>query len=263
MIWILKELFLLYVMGKFKITFISDTHGKHDQITTVKSLRKNNQPLDLPGGDILIHSGDFMNTGHNTMEAIQFFQWFDAIPNYDTKVFIAGNHDRWMQDAPDNARGMLTGYKTIEYLQDENLTLYYDGYNGDEPEENVRIYGSPWQPEFYDWAFNLPRNGEEMKARWDAIPDNTDILITHGPPYGYLDIPGGQSIRVGCEMLRHRVDEFKPKIHVFGHIHGSAGYYFNGHTHFINASVLNEQYRYANLPLNVEWDNITNEITWL
>jgi Icc-related predicted phosphoesterase len=103
-----------------------------------------------------------------------------------------------------------------------------------------------------------------MKARWDAIPNDTDILITHGPPFGYLDIPGGQStLRVGCEMLRERVDEFKPKIHIFGHIHGSAGYYFNGHTHFINAAVLNEQYRYANTPLNIEWDNITNEINWL
>jgi hypothetical protein len=168
-----------------------------------------------------------------------------------------------MQDKPEKARDMLTDYKTIDYLQDEQLTLYFDGPNGDHPEDNVRIYGSPWQPEFYDWAFNLPRNGEEMKAKWDAIPDNTDILITHGPPYGYLDIPGGQSIRVGCELLRHRVDEIRPKIHVFGHIHGSHGYYYNGHTHFFNASVLNEQYLYTNEPFTFEWDQATNEIKWL
>jgi Icc-related predicted phosphoesterase len=102
-----------------------------------------------------------------------------------------------------------------------------------------------------------------MKSKWDAIPKDTDILITHGPPFGHLDIPGGQSIRVGCEMLRHRVDEIKPKIHVFGHIHGSSGYYYNGHTHFINASILNEQYLYTNLPVSIEWDSITNEIKWL
>ena len=101
-----------------------------------------------------------------------------------------------------------------------------------------------------------------MKACWDAIPSNTDILITHGPPYGYLDIPGGSSVRVGCEMLRYRVDQIKPKIHVFGHIHGGYGHYYNGHTHFFNASVLNEQYSYSNLPFTFEWDNITNEITW-
>ena len=251
-------------MSKHKITFISDTHGKHDQIVTSKSLRKNDQPLDLPGGDILIHAGDFMNSGWNEMEAIMFFKWFDEINNYDTKILIAGNHDRWAENNPEEFKGILTGYKTIEYLQDEECVLYYDGPNGDMPEENIRIYGSPWQPEFFDWAFNLPRHGEEMKAKWDAIPDNTDILVTHGPPFGYLDIPGGQTtLRVGCEMLRHRVDEIHPKIHVFGHIHGSAGYYFNGHTHFINAAVLDEQYRYMNMPLNIEWDNITNEIKWI
>ena len=234
------------------ITFISDTHGKHNEITK-----------DLPGGDILIHAGDFMNSGWTEMEAIMFLKWFDEINNYNTKIFTAGNYDRWFELQPEEVQGILTGYKTIDYLQDEELTLYFDGPNGDKPEDNVHIYGSPWQPEFFNWAFNLPRNGAEMKARWDAIPSNTDILITHGPPYGYQDIPGGQSIRVGCEMLRHRIDEIRPKIHIFGHIHGSAGYYFNGHTHFINASVLNEQYRYTNIPLTMEWDNITNEIKWL
>jgi hypothetical protein len=234
-----------------KVTLISDTHSKHKQLDA-----------DLPGGELLIHAGDFMNSGYGAYEAEDFFTWFDNINNYDTKVLIAGNHDRWMQDRSDDAHGILTGYKTIEYLLDDDLTLYYDGHNGDFPEDNVRIYGSPWQPEFCDWAFNLPRNGEEMKAKWDAIPHNTDILITHGPPFGYLDIPGGQSIRVGCEMLRYRVDEIKPKIHVFGHIHGGHGYYFNGHTHFFNASVLNERYSYANKPFHFDWDQATNEIKW-
>jgi hypothetical protein len=204
-----------------------------------------------------------MSSGYNPMEAVMFFKWFNEIDNYDTKVLIAGNHDRYMQDESEEARRLITDfYPTIQYLEDEELALYFDGPNGDMPEENVRIYGSPWQPEFYDWAFNLPRNGEEMKMRWDAIPSNTDILVTHGPAFGYLDIPGGQSIRVGCEMLRHRVDEIRPKIHVFGHIHGSWGHYYNGHTHFFNASVLNERYNYAHNPWTFEWDNITNEIEW-
>lgn len=247
---------------KYKISLISDTHTKHNQIVTSKSLRKNDQPLDLPGGDILIHAGDFMSSGYDRQEALDFFQWFDEIDNYDTKVFIAGNHDRIMELDPDWANGILTGYKTIEYLQDEWIAMYHDGPNGDHSEDTVRIYGSPWQPEFFNWAFNLPRNGEEMKARWDAIHNFTDILVTHGPAHGYLDIPGGQSIRVGCEMLRHRVDVLKPKIHVCGHIHGSWGYYFNGHTHFFNASVLDERYMYTHAPFNFEWDNITNEIIW-
>jgi len=232
---------------KKRITFISDTHSKHNLIH-----------YDLPGGDLLIHAGDFMNSGWNEMEAILFFKWFNAIITYDKKVFIAGNHDRWMQNKPEEVVDILAGYDRMEYLQDEGMSVY------DIDEDlSIKIYGSPWQPEFYNWAFNLPRNGEEMKARWNAIPEDTDILITHGPPYGYLDIPGGQNIRVGCEMLRERVDEIKPKIHVFGHIHGSSGYYFNGHTHFINASVLNEQYMYTNIPLSIEWDSITNEIKWI
>ena len=235
-----------------KVTLISDTHSKHRQLSG-----------DLPGGGLLIHAGDFMNSGYSSYEAEEFFNWFDKIDTYDTKVLIAGNHDRLMENDPEWASGILTGYKTIEYLQDEDLVLYYDGHNGDFPEDNVRIYGSPWQPEFNNWAFNLPRNGEEMKARWDAIPTDTDILVTHGPPFGYHDIPGGDSIRVGCEMLRYRVDEIKPKIHVFGHVHGGYGYYYNGHTHFFNASVLNERYNYTNKPFHFEWDQATNEIKWL
>lgn len=237
---------------KHRITFISDTHTKHRYCEK-----------DLPGGDILIHAGDFMNSGYHQTEATEFLDWFDKINNYDTKVFIAGNHDRLFENDPEWRKMILDEFKTIDYLQDEELVDYFDGPNGDIPEDIIRIYGSPWQPEFYNWAFNLPRNSEAMKARWDAIPVNTDILITHGPAFGYLDIPGGQSIRVGCEMLRHRVDTIRPKIHVFGHIHGSAGYYFNGHTHFINASILNEQYTYVNMPLTIQWDNVTNEIEWL
>ena len=228
-----------------KVTLISDTHSKHNQIIN-----------DLPGGDILIHAGDFMNSGYNPMEAIMFFKWFDEIDNYDTKILIAGNHDRWAEDKPEEFKGILTGYKTINYLQDEMMATYQN------KEEAIKIYGSPWQPEFYNWAFNLPRNGEEMQAKWQAIPEGTDILVTHGPAFGYLDIPGGSTMGVGCEMLRARIKEIKPKIHVCGHIHGSYGHYYDGYTHFFNASVLNEQYMYMNLPWNFEWDPITNEINF-
>jgi Icc-related predicted phosphoesterase len=229
-----------------KITFISDTHTRHRDVEA-----------DLPGGDLLIHAGDFMNSGYHKEEAEEFFTWFNGIKGYDKKIFIAGNHDRIMQMQPEWATDTLNGYKTIVYLRDEGFA-YYDM----DTDRSTKIYGSPWQPEFFNWAFNLPRNGEEMKAKWDAIPDDTDILITHGPPYGYLDVPGGKKFQVGCELLRERVDVMQPKIHVFGHIHGSAGYYFNGHTHFINASVLDERYTYTNLPLTFEWDRITNEIQW-
>ena len=227
-----------------KITLISDTHTKHQNLNS-----------DLPGGDILIHSGDFMNSGYDKSDVTDFFDWFSSIKGYDKKIFIAGNHDRILENDPTWSTLTIKDYPNLIYLQDEGYSIY--DIEGD---SSVKLYGSPWQPEFNGWAFNLPRNGEEMKARWDAIPTDTDILITHGPPFGYLDIPGGQSIRVGCEMLRYRVDELKPKIHVFGHVHGGYGYYFNGHTHFFNASVLNERYKYTNKPFTFEWNQSTNEI---
>jgi hypothetical protein len=237
---------------KMRITLISDTHGKH------RLLDK-----DLPGGDLLLHAGDFMNGGHDFEEATSFLEWFNKIDNYTDKIFIAGNHDRVFENTPQWVETNLAKYPTIDYLQDNSWVDYADGPNGDFPEDNVRVYGTPWQPEFCRWAFNLPRNGDAMKERWDAIPDNTDILITHGPAFGHLDIPGGQNIRVGCEMLRHRVDTIRPKIHVFGHIHGSWGHYFDGHTHFFNASVLDESYRYTQAPWTFDWNHITNEIEWV
>ena len=227
-----------------KITLISDTHTKHQNLNS-----------DLPGGDILIHSGDFMNSGYDKSDVTDFFDWFSSIKGYDKKIFIAGNHDRILENDPTWSTLTIKDYPNLIYLQDEGYSIY-----DIEDDSSVKLYGSPWQPAFFNWAFNLPRNGEELKAKWDAIPSNTDILITHGPPFGYLDIPGGQSIRVGCEMLRYRVDELKPKIHVFGHVHGGYGYYFNGHTHFFNASVLNERYKYTNKPFIFEWNQSTNEI---
>jgi len=226
------------------ITFISDTHTKHNQVTP-----------DLPGGDLLIHAGDFMNSGYYWEEVYPFLKWYDELNNYDHKVFIAGNHDRLFDDRPREVQGLLTGYKTIDYLQDQCITV------GDD-EQMVKIYGSPWQPEFYDWAFNLPRQGEDLREKWFWIPKDTDILVTHGPAFGHCDeAPYGG--HVGCELLRERIDEFPPKIHVFGHIHAGYGYKFHNGTHFFNAAVLGERYNYDNKPMTVDWDPITNELNFI
>ncbi len=234
-----------------RITFISDTHGKHKQITD-----------DLPGGDLLIHAGDLSSRGYDH-EVQQFYKWFDSINNYDHKVFIAGNHDWGFQDNSEKILGLLTGYKTIDYLEDDWINV------GDsdpmDPEVNVvKIYGSPWQPEFYNWAFNLPRNGEELQAKWDQIPIDTDILITHGPSWGKLDtVYHSRSVPLGCELLRDRIAVVKPKIHVCGHIHTGYGHVFDGETHFINAAVLDERYDYSHKPLTADWDPETNELIFL
>ena len=232
-------------MGKLKITFISDTHTKHNQITK-----------DLPGGDILIHAGDMSSMGYKH-EIENFCKWFDGLDNYDTKVFIAGNHDWGFQNHPEQTMQIINSYKWFNYLQDE---LFMVGENYD---DMIKIYGSPWQPEFNNWAFNLPRMGDQLKAKWDLIPMNTDILITHGPAWGYVDKVVGQTKNLGCELLADRIKVVKPKIHVCGHVHSGHGYVFDGDTHYINASVLDESYYYNNEPLSVEWDPKTNELVFL
>lgn len=227
-----------------RITAISDTHNKHKRL------------LNLPGGDLIIHSGDISSVGY-THEVQNFCKWFSDLTQYQSRVFISGNHDFLFQDAETTAKAITDQYPNIDYLKDSIVML------GNE--RPVKIYGSPWQPEFGGWAFNLPRNGAALKAKWDEIPEDTDILITHGPPQGFLDKSGEphNTPLLGCELLRERIEWVKPRIHIFGHIHGSYGYHFDGHTHFINASVLDEYYEQVYKPLTFDWDPDTNELIFI
>jgi hypothetical protein len=134
---------------------------------------------------------------------------------------------------------------------------------GENYEDMIKIWGSPWQPEFCNWAFNLPRNGDELKGKWDMIPVNTDILVTHGPAWGFVDTIKGTTTHLGCELLTEKIKEVKPKIHVCGHIHSGHGYMFDGYTHFINAAVLGERYSYENKPISVNWNPKTNELEFI
>jgi Icc-related predicted phosphoesterase len=228
-----------------KISIISDTHNKHKHVTG-----------DLPGGSLLLHSGDISSMGYEH-EITEFAKWYDGL-NYDNKIFIAGNHDWGFQNNVDKVKEIVDFYKTITYLQDQLHTIQDD--NGTE----VKIWGSPWQPEFYQWAFNLQKNGEELKSKWDMIPEGIDILITHGPAWGILDdVEGRRGEHLGCELLAERIKVIKPKIHICGHIHSGRGHHFDGHTHYFNASVLNERYSYAHTPWNIDWNPITNEIDFL
>lgn len=224
-----------------KITFISDTHSKQEMLTK-----------DLPGGDLIICSGDISSMGYYT-EIKNFCKWYEKTP-YEHKVFIAGNHDFGFEDSPEQVSEILKDYN-INYLEDNLYIL------GEYP--GIKIYGSPWQPEFCNWAFNLPRTGLELQEKWENIPKDTDILITHGPPWGHLDVVRGRTDNLGCELLRQRVDEIKPKIHVFGHIHSGYGYKFENETHFINASVLNESYIYKQSPVSIEWNKEKNTLNFI
>jgi len=214
-----------------KIITISDTHTKHNQI-----------PLEwLEPADMIIHAGDISSMG-SLREIENFCYWFDKLDQYDWKIFIAGNHDWGFQNNYEGAMEIVRSYKTIKYLQDSSVVC-----------DGVKIYGSPWQPEFHNWAFNLKR-GAEIQEKWDMIPLDTDILITHGPAYGRGDfVPGSRGGYVGCENLLDTIaTKVKPKVHIAGHIHCGHGESHAGNTHFINAATLNEQYIVAYPPIIFE-----------
>ena len=135
-----------------RIVCISDTHTLHRQVT-------------VPDGDVLIHAGDICNHGTRG-EVKQFVSWLGELPHRH-KIFIAGNHD-WPFDK--HGRHAHHWIKHGTYLQDTAIMI-----------EGLKFYGSPWQPEFCNWAFNLPR-GKRLEFVWSSIPDDTDVLITHTPP---------------------------------------------------------------------------------
>ena len=213
-------------MKSFKIIFLSDTHGKHDFV-------------DVPKGDVLIHAGDISSRGH-IHEVKAFISWFAKQP-HPYKIFIGGNHDFYLENQPDAFAEIIPD--NCIYLNDSSCKI-----------EGIKIWGSPITPWFHDWAFNRQR-GEDIQKHWDLIPDDTDILITHGPPYGILD-KTFQFKKVGCENLLEKIREVKPKIHVFGHIHEGYGQKQIDDTLFINASTLNLIYRIAHKPVVVDWEDI-------
>ena len=225
---------------KKKITFISDTHNKHKHLTS-KGMGN-----ILGSGDYLVHAGDCTSMGSKN-EITQFLEWFSNT-DFKHKIFIAGNHDFGFEQQTDIAQE----YKDmgVIYLFDNDVTI-----------DGIKFYGSPWQPEFHNWAFNLPR-GEELAQKWEQIPNDVDVLITHGPAYGILDYApiGGH---VGCEELYRKIVEVKPKIHVCGHIHDGYGQKTMGGIEFLNASVLNERYEHAHKPIVIEYDTETKEINYI
>ena len=209
-----------------KIVCLSDTHNCNEQIS-------------VPDGDILIHAGDATVRG-TRYEVEKFLVWFSSLP-HQFKIFVAGNHD-WLYETDNDFARLLTAKFNIEYLQDSFLEI-----------EGLKIYGSPWQPRFYDWAFNLMR-GAEIAGKWKLIPPDTDILITHGPPHGILDeVPNKFFIEnTGCEELRKKVEEIRPKLHVFGHIHCGYGTTEKFGVKFVNASNCDESYEPTQPPIVVD-----------
>ena len=255
-----------------RITHISDTHNKHKQLNG-----------KLPGGDILIHSGDISSLGRKH-EVEGFIDWFNGIDNYTHKIFIAGNHDmsfdreKLLRDKLAHFEGR-TEYDTKcaegkpEWLNDmlaidlapsvfylENSYVMLD---------DLKIWGSPYSPSFgYGWAFNVDR-GYDSAQLWNQIPEDTDIVITHGPIYGYNDKTANTNQNVGCEDLYHRLHEVKPHLHFAGHIHEAYGYgvipYKDewGDIYTFNGCSCNLRYEVYNQPITFDYNFLTREIDFI
>lgn len=208
-----------------RVCCISDTH---------------NNEIEVPECDLLIHAGDATMRG-SKKELARFFHWFGDSPATH-KVFVPGNHDRECERDPDSISRMAWTYG-VRLLNCEAVDI-----------EGVRVYGYPWQPRFFDWAFNA--DPHELSQRASEIPE-CDILVSHGPPYGIgdrVDRPGPrEDPHVGDPYLLRRIREIKPKYVVYGHIHEGYGMYVSRdvgpHTHFLNVSTCTVRYRPTNKPV--------------
>jgi len=259
---------------KFRITGISDTHNKHKQLNG-----------KLPGGDLLIHSGDITSLGRKH-EVSDFIKWFNNIDNYAYKIFIAGNHDmsfdreKLLRDKLAHFEGRdRNDYDTecaehkpqwlidmlgmslaggVFYLENSSIDI-----------EGIKIWGSPYSPSFgHGWGFNKDR-GHDIAQCWNDIPADTDIVITHTPIYGYNDRALNTNQNVGCSDLYHRLHEVKPHLHFAGHIHEGYGYgtipYKNewGDIYTFNPSTCNLRYEAINTPITFDYDFVSRELEFL
>ena len=246
-----------------RITHISDTHNKHNQLNGL-----------LPGGDLLIHSGDISSLGRKS-EVERFVKWFNDIDNYTNKVFIAGNHDmtfdreqllrdklahfegktdydtECVEGKPDWLKELLGIHlrPNVSYLENSDVTI-----------DGIKIWGSPVTPSFgYGWGFNKDR-GYDINEVWNTIPMDTDIVITHGPIYGYCDRTSREGLNVGCADLYHRLNEVQPQLHFSGHIHEAYGYRQTNWGYAFNGCNCDLSYLVNNKPMTFDYDFVKNDI---
>jgi 3',5'-cyclic AMP phosphodiesterase CpdA len=188
-----------------RVVAVADTHLFHDQLV-------------VPDGDVFVHAGDLCRGG-TLDELAAAAAWIEAQPHRH-KIVVAGNHDWVFVHDPTRARAL---FPTANYLEDAGCEL-----------DGVRFWGSPWQPAFNDWAFNLPR-GAALAAVWARIPAGLDVLVTHGPPAGFGDDVGIEG-RTGCADLLARIRVVAPRLHLFGHIHQDGGLWRDGATVLANVT---------------------------
>ena len=245
-----------------RIVTISDTHTFHDRLTSSA-----NFPNKLPDGDLLIHAGDFSSTGKKG-EVEDFIGWLNSISYRYTYgiVFIAGNHDRSFDpkfNYEDNQKNKPTWLVDLIHDTESGGRIRYLE-NSSTIVNGLKIWGSPITPWFYGdrWAFNKHR-GDEIKAVWDYIPMDTDIVVTHGPVAYKLDFTTYDKMYVGCEDLRKAINKIKPKLHISGHIHEGYDVDYDEHTTYINASICTLSYDPINKPWVLDLDDQSKEINFI
>jgi hypothetical protein len=189
-----------------RIVAVADTHLHTDDLV-------------IPAGDVFVHAGDLCRRG-TVDELVLAAAWIRGLPHRH-KVVIAGNHDWAFARAPEKARELLG--PNVIYLEDAGATI-----------DGLRFWGSPWQPEFAGWAFNLPR-GAPLAEKWASIPEGLDVLVSHGPPLGFGD-RARASTPLGCADLLARVRQVRPRLHLFGHIHQDGGLWEDQGTVFANVT---------------------------
>jgi Icc-related predicted phosphoesterase len=204
------------------------------RILCVSDLHQKQNRLELIPCDVLIIAGDVCSSGE-IWQLENFVDWLkNQSDKFNKAILVAGNHDFcFMKNRPlclDVVHNAL-GDKAV-YLEDSSIEI-----------DGIKFYGSPWQPEFNRWAFNVPR-GERLKNIWSNIPDDVHVLITHGPPHGIGDLV--DTTHAGCMDLLNRVTQLKDLfLHVFGHIHSGNGHYISDamkNVNFCNAAVCDERY---------------------
>ena len=200
-----------------KILHLSDTHAAHHRLR------------ELPEADVVVHSGDFCMVGEEC-EALDFLNWFCDLP-YRHKIFICGNHDSCLYGA--NIDGLDSN---VHYLCNSSVEI-----------ERLKFYGVPMFME--DCITN------RQTSYYTNTPADTDILITHSPANGILDLDDsidGEIIHYGSEEILELVMKIHPRSHLFGHIHRQHGVTEQNGIIFSNGAIMNEDYSQLNRPNIIE-----------
>jgi Icc-related predicted phosphoesterase len=205
-----------------RIVVFSDNHGHID--------------FPVPDGDVLVVAGDISSGRGRTDELIKFDAFVSKLP-HKTKLLVAGNHDCIIERDRSVAKLYVP---TMTYLEDQELVV-----------DGIKFYCSPYVPIFGSWSFML--SGQKLKSKWDLVPADTDVLITHGPPYGILDrvsFSGECAGDVGLLAAVNKLDHLR--LHCYGHIHQSKGQVrqlTTGPTTFANVSLCDDDYNLVNAPM--------------